>query len=95
MNDIFSFIRNTVDIVDVISRYITLKQSGNYLKGLSPFKYEKTASFVVTPQKKMFYCFSTNCGGDVIDFVSRLENCTQGEALQKIIDWYNIQYQKT
>ena len=78
--NIFSFIRNNIDILDVVSEYISLKRYGNYWKGLSPFKGEKTPSFTVTPDKKIYYCFSTNSGGDVINFVSRIENCNQFEA---------------
>lgn len=88
--DIFSFVRNNIDIFDVISQYVTLTQNGNYWKGISPFKSEKTPSFTVSPDKKIFYCFSTSCGGDVIDFVSRVEKCSQFEAAKLLIDKYKL-----
>jgi DNA primase len=90
MKELFTQIKNEVDIVDVIGHYITLFPAGNYYKGLSPFKSEKTASFTVTPDKKIFYCFSTHIGGDVIDFVSRMENCSQYQAALLLIQRYNL-----
>lgn len=94
MSNIFSYIKNNVDIVDVISDYVVLSQSGHYYKGFSPFKYEKTASFTVTPNKKIFYCFSSNIGGDVVDFIARMENCSQYEAAQFIIQKYHLSVPK-
>ncbi len=87
---VFSFIRSHVDILDAVGRYISLKPAGRYFKGLSPFKTEKTASFTVSPDKKIFYCFSTGIGGDVIDFVSRMERCTQWEAAKMLADQYKL-----
>ncbi len=90
VNDFFSFVRNAVDIVDVVGRYVSLRPAGNYLKGLSPFQSEKTPSFTVSPGKKIFYCFSSNTGGDVIEFVARVENCNNFEAAMILINQYNI-----
>ncbi len=87
---LFVFVRNSIDIVDVVSHYVALKPAGAYLKGLSPFKPEKTASFTVSPHKKIFYCFSTNQGGDVVDFISKLKKISQLEAAQELIDQYNL-----
>lgn len=92
--NIFSFIRDSVDIVTVISEYVLLKRYGNYWKGLSPFKPEKTASFTVTPDKKIYYCFSTGTGGDVINFISRIENCNQYESVFILSKKYNIKIPK-
>lgn len=92
--DLFVLVKNTVDIVDVIGHYIPLTKIGNYFKGLSPFKNEKTPSFTVTPEKKIFYCFSTHVGGDVIDFVSRVEHCSQYEAACILIERYRIPVEK-
>lgn len=90
MKDIFFYLKEQLDIVEIISSYIQLTPMGNYFRGLSPFKNEKTPSFTVTPSKKIFYCFSTHIGGDVIDFISRIENCSQLEAAQFLIKKYNI-----
>jgi len=90
MSDIFSYIRENVDILDLVSQYVNLRPNGSYWKGLSPFKSEKTPSFTVSPAKKIFYCFSTNTGGDVIDFISKVERCTQFEAAQILINKYRL-----
>lgn len=90
MSNIFSYIREKVDIVEVISHYVNLTQQGTYFKGFSPFKSEKTPSFTITPHKNIFYCFSTNQGGDVIDFVSKIENCSQYKAALLIAKKYHI-----
>jgi DNA primase len=89
-HDLFSIIREVVNIADVVGKYVSLKPAGSYLKGLSPFQSEKTPSFTVSPAKKIFYCFSTSTGGDVIDFVSRVERCTQLEAAKMLVEQYNI-----
>lgn len=95
MKELFIYIKERVDIIDVIGHYISLFPAGNYYKGLSPFKQEKTASFTVTPNKKIFYCFSTHIGGDVIDFVSRMESCSQYQAAQILIQRYGIAVEKS
>ncbi len=66
---IIDLIRERNDIVDVISQYVPLKRAGSNYKALSPFKKEKTPSFYVTPSKQIWYCFSTNQGGDVFKFL--------------------------
>ncbi len=90
LKDIFFYLKEHVDIVDVVGHYVALNQIGNYYKGLSPFRNEKTPSFTVTPDKKIFYCFSTHIGGDVVDFISRVENCSQIEAAHFLIEKYGI-----
>ena len=66
-------IRDSVDIVDVVSRYVTLTKTGQNLRGLCPFHQEKTPSFTVTPARQMFYCFGCGVGGDVFTFLMRKE----------------------
>ncbi len=62
-------VKSANDIVEVIRDYLTLRPSGANFKALSPFKNEKTPSFVVTPSKQIWYCFSTSQGGDVLKFL--------------------------
>jgi DNA primase len=62
------------DIVTVISEYVSLKRSGRSLLGLCPFHGEKTPSFNVNQEKQFFYCFGCGIGGDVINFIMKLEN---------------------
>lgn len=89
--NLFSYIKERLSILDIVSEYVSLKPAGSYWKGLSPFKQEKTASFTVSPSRGIYYCFSTGQGGDVIDFVARMENCSAVEAAQMLAERHNIE----
>lgn len=75
-------IESRIDIVELASRYVTLKKSGANYKGISPFKAEKTPSFVVSPAKNIAYCFATHRGGGPIKFLMEVENLEYREALE-------------
>ncbi len=75
-------IRNSNDIVDVISQYVILKRSGRNFFGLCPFHKEKSPSFSVSPDKQIFHCFGCGVGGNVIHFVSKIENIDFRETLE-------------
>ena len=66
-------ISNSNDIVDIISEYVNLKRSGKNLTALCPFHKEKTPSFSVSPDKQLFHCFGCGAGGNVINFVMKIE----------------------
>lgn len=74
-------IKNSNDIVDVISQYVILKRSGRNFFGLCPFHKEKSPSFSVSPDKQIFHCFGCGAGGNVIHFVSKIENADFKEAI--------------
>ncbi len=74
------------DIVEIISQYVPLKRSGRNLKACCPFHQEKTPSFMVQPEKQMFYCFGCGAGGDVFSFLMRHENMSFPEALKTLAD---------
>ncbi|HBE80553.1 MAG TPA: DNA primase [Firmicutes bacterium] len=67
-------IKERNDIVMVISEYVSLRRSGRSLVGLCPFHGEKTPSFNVNQEKQLFYCFGCGVGGNVFNFIMRLEN---------------------
>jgi len=75
------YIRNNVDIVEVVSRYVSLKKVGRNYFGLCPFHSEKTPSFSVNPGKGIFKCFGCGEGGDVIKFLSKIENVSYRHAI--------------
>ena len=77
-------IKDRLDIVDVISNYVPLKQAGSNWKGLSPFKTEKTASFMVSSEKGIWHDFSSGQGGDVFSFVMLMEGIEFREALEML-----------
>lgn len=83
-------LRDKIDIVDLISKYVHLEKSGVNYKGLSPFKDEKTPSFIVSPNKKIFKCFSSNIGGDAIKFYMLINNITFEKALAELSEKYDV-----
>jgi DNA primase len=78
-------------IEEVIGDYVQLKRAGSNLKGLSPFTDEKTPSFVVSPAKQIFKCFSTGKGGTVVSFLMEKEHFSYPEALRWLADRYGVQ----
>ncbi len=89
--NLFSFIKARVAILDVVSEYVTLRRAGGYHKGTCPFHHEKTASFTVSPDKDIFYCFGCHISGDAISFIAKIENCSQKDAAKLLAEKYNIE----
>jgi DNA primase len=83
-------LKQSIDIVDLISNYLELKKTGANYKTKCPFHSEKTSSFVVSPSKQIFHCFGCKVGGDAIKFVMKIENLSYPEAIEKIAFIYNI-----
>lgn len=77
-------IREKVDLIEIVSRYVTLTKAGQNFKGLCPFHSEKTPSFSVNPQKQLFHCFGCKAGGDVFAFLMKKEGLTFPEALAEM-----------
>jgi DNA primase len=71
---------------DVIGRKVKLTKKGKEWVGLSPFTAEKTPSFYVNDQKRIFKCFSSGMGGDVINFVMETERLSFMEAVEKLAE---------
>ncbi len=69
-----------LDIVQVVSKYVPLKKAGRNYRALCPFHSEKTPSFHVSEEKQIFHCFGCGVGGNVINFLMRIENLTFVEA---------------
>lgn len=88
-------IKNRMDIVDVISDFITLKRSGQNYKALSPFNNEKTPSFYVVPSKGIFKDFSSGKGGDAITFVMEHEGMSYTEALRYLAKKYGVELKES
>jgi len=83
-------IRARSDIVEVISDRILLKKSGANYKGLCPFHSEKTPSFIVSPAKQIFHCFGCNEGGNVYQFVMKIENISFPDSVLLLARKYGI-----
>ena len=83
-------IKRSVSITDVVSLYVDLKPAGKYLKALCPFHTEKTPSFFVMPDKDSFSCYGCNKFGDIFTFIQEIENLNFPEAMNFLIDKFNI-----
>ncbi len=84
MNDAKEEIRERLAIEDVVGEYIELKRSGRNFKALSPFNQEKTPSFMVSPDKKIWHDFSSGKGGDIFTFVMEMEGYDFPEAMKHL-----------
>lgn len=84
-------IKERLSIVDVVSPYVKLKPAGSRLKGLSPFKQEKTPSFFVSPEQGYYHCFSTDQGGDIFSFVQSIEGLDFSGALKFLAEKAGIE----
>lgn len=93
--DTIDEIKTRMDIVDVISDFVSLKRSGQNYKALSPFNNEKTPSFYVVPSKGIFKDFSSGKGGDAITFVMEHEGMSYTEALRFLAKKYGIEIRET
>jgi DNA primase len=79
-------IQDAVDIVDVVSHYVTLRKRGQHYSGLCPFHQEKTPSFTVSPTKQLFHCFGCGEGGDVFGFVMKADALNFPEAVRALAE---------
>ena len=78
-------------IVEVINSTVPLKKKGNNYFGLSPFKSEKTPSFSVNEEKKIFHCFSTGEHGNVIDFLIKVKGYSFKDALHELANKVGVE----
>ncbi len=79
-------IRDRTDIVAVISDHVVLKKSGKNYKGLCPFHSEKTPSFSVSPEKRIYHCFGCGTGGNVFKFLMEIQSITFPEAIKNLAE---------
>ena len=89
--DTIEEVKNRIDIVDVISDFVSLKKSGANYKALSPFANEKTPSFFVVPSKGIFKDFSSGKGGDAFTFVMEHEKLSYAEAIRYLAKKYGVE----
>ncbi|NOX66793.1 MAG: DNA primase [Chlorobi bacterium] len=83
-------IRNSADVVDIISGYVQLRKRGKNYIGLCPFHSEKTPSFTVSPDKQIYHCFGCHAGGNVFKFLMDYKNISFVESVQEIADYLGI-----
>ena len=83
---------NRTSIVEIINSSVPLKKKGSNYFGLSPFKKEKTPSFSVNEEKKIFHCFSTGEHGNVIDFLIKVKGYSFKEISANIYKFFLINF---
>ena len=81
--DVVTQIKDRLDIVDVISKYVILKKQGGNYWGCCPFHNEKTPSFSVSPAKQIYKCFGCGEGGDVLSFLMKINNQSFHEVVKE------------
>lgn len=89
-NELIDRIRDSVNIVDVISQDVQLRAQGKNLMGHCPFHRDDTPSFAVNEQKQFFYCFSCHRSGNVFGFLQQLHHLSFPEAIEKVAQMANI-----
>ncbi len=87
-------IKNRLDIVDVISKFVVLKKSGHNYMGLCPFHNEKTPSYTVTPSRQIFKCFGCGEGGDVLAFLMKINKQSFAEVITEQAEILGIELPK-
>lgn len=75
---------NETNIIEVVSEYVQLKKKGSSMFGLCPFHNDNNPSMSVSDKVKMYNCFSCGAKGNVINFVSKIENITEDQATIKL-----------
>ncbi|GAX60504.1 DNA primase [Candidatus Scalindua japonica] len=85
-----SEIQRSINIIDIVSDYIALKQAGKNHLGLCPFHHEKTPSFTVNEEKQIYKCFGCGEGGTIFNFLMKQESLTFPEAVNVLAEKANI-----
>ena len=87
-------VKNRVDIIDVISDFVTLKRTGQHYKGKSPFTDEKTPSFIVFPRNQNFKDFSSGKQGDAISFIMEYDGLSYLDAIKYLAKKYGVEVEE-
>lgn len=89
--DTIERVRETSDIVEVVSQYTDLRRQGERFVGLCPFHDERTPSFSVKPRDGFYYCFGCEAGGDTIRFVQEKEGLAFPDAVEALAERYGVE----
>jgi len=87
-------VKQAADIVEVISAHTDLRRQGARWVGLCPFHEERTPSFSVDAQEKLYHCFGCGVGGDVIKFVEEKDGLGFAEAVETLADRYGVELER-
>lgn len=89
--DLIEKIKQSIDIVELVSQYVSLQKVGSSYRGLCPFHVEKTPSFFVNPTLKLYHCFGCGAAGDAIKFLQEIEHISFQEALERLAKMAGIE----
>ncbi|HEU0023683.1 MAG TPA: DNA primase [Thermoleophilaceae bacterium] len=87
-------VRDAVDMVELVGAKTDLRRVGSRWSGLCPFHDERTASFSVDPESKLYHCFGCGVGGDAIGFVQAVEGLDFPEAVEALAERYNVRVER-
>jgi DNA primase len=87
-------IKDRLDIVQVVEKYVKLKKAGKNYSGLCPFHTEKTPSFIVSPDIQRYKCFGCGESGDIFNFIQEIENLDFPETLEKLAKEAGVELEK-
>ena len=93
-DDVIEEIKSRVDLVDLMSEYVSLKPAGTNFRGLCPFHKEKTPSFFVSPDKGLWHCFGCLKSGDLFTFIEEMEGVDFPEALRMLAEKAGVEIKK-
>lgn len=94
MDDV-DLIKQKIDVSDLIASYIPIKRAGRNFKAVCPFHNEKSASFVISPERQIWHCFGCGKGGDIFTFVEEYERMDFSESLRLLADKADVKLSKT
>ena len=90
--DTLEQIKDKIDIVELVRQYVpNLKRAGKLYKACCPFHHEKTPSFTCSSEKGLYYCFGCQEGGNIFNFLMKIENLSFREALEKLADMAGVE----
>ena len=87
-------VKETADIVAIVSAYTDLQQRGQDYWGVCPFHEERTPSFKVNPREKLYYCFGCEASGDVFRFVEEKEGLDFPEAVESLAERFGVELER-
>src|SRR5215213_7658016 len=87
-------VKEATDMAEIVSAYTDLRRAGTRFTGLCPFHDERTPSFSVNPQEKLYHCFGCGAGGDVFKFVEEKEGLAFGDAVEALAERYGVEIER-
>jgi DNA primase len=87
-------VKEAADIVEIVSAHTDLRRAGVRFSGLCPFHDERTPSFSVDPQEKLYYCFGCEAGGDVFRFLQEKEGLSFPDAVESLAERYGVEVER-